>query len=174
MNTAGTDNLVLAVYPNTRGFGFVLFEGVFSPVDWGIVRARGTDKNHSCLTRFERMVSWQRPDVLILEDMTVEGCRRYARIRDLNQAIAEAAAREKILSIQYTVARVRDYFAQLSAFTRYARAEFIADHITVFRPLLPPPRKIWNSEDARMSIFDAAALALTFFNRAVERQFEAV
>jgi hypothetical protein len=28
---------------------------------------------------------------------------------------------------------------------------------------LPPPRKLWKSEDARMGIFDAAALALTFF-----------
>jgi hypothetical protein len=173
MNATGTDDLVLAVYPNTRGFGFVLFEGVLTPVDWGVVRPHGTEKNGSCLTRFEQMVARQRPDVLVLEDMAVEASRRYARIRDLNQAIAELAAREKILSIQYALARVRDYFAQLSAFTRYARAEFIAQHIPVFGPLLPPPRKIWNSEDPRMSIFDAAALALTFFHRAVEQQFEA-
>jgi hypothetical protein len=61
----------------------------------------------------------------------------------------------------------------LSAVTRYARAQFIASHIPVFRPLLPPPRKIWNSEDARMSIFDAAALVLTFFDAEAVSRFEA-
>jgi hypothetical protein len=167
------DSLVLAVYPNTRGFGFALFEGVLVPVDWGVIRSRRTEKNGSCLARFEQMVTWQRLDVLVLEDMAVEGSRRCARIRDLNEAIAAAAAREGILAVQYTNARVRDYFAQLSAVTRYTRAEFIAEHVPVFRPLLPPPRKIWNSEDARMSIFDAAALALTFFHRTVEQPFQA-
>jgi|SRR5690348_15036174 hypothetical protein len=54
-----------------------------------------------------------------------------------------------------------------------ARAQFIASHIPVFQPLLPPPRKIWNSEDARMSIFDAAALALTFFDAEAVSRFEA-
>jgi hypothetical protein len=29
-------DLVLAIYPQTRGFAFVLFEGWLSPVDWGI------------------------------------------------------------------------------------------------------------------------------------------
>src|SRR5262245_26289421 len=121
MNPTDTDALVLAVYPNTRGFGFVLFEGVLTPVDWGIVRSRRTEKNGSCLARFEQMVTWQRPDVLILEDMAAVGSRRSPRIRDLNQAIAVAAARKNILLIQYATVRVRAYFAQLSVVTRYAR-----------------------------------------------------
>ena len=32
-------------------------------------------------------------------------------------------------------------------------------------PYLPPIRKIWKSEDSRMGLFDAAALALTFFHQ---------
>jgi hypothetical protein len=36
-------------------------------------------------------------------------------------------------------------------------------HIPAFERYVPPPRKPWKSEDARMGIFDAAALALTFF-----------
>jgi hypothetical protein len=33
--------LVLAIYLNTRGFGFVLFEGHLSPFDWGNRLERG-------------------------------------------------------------------------------------------------------------------------------------
>ena len=33
------------------------------------------------------------------------------------------------------------------------------------RPVLPPRRKPWESEDYRMSIFDAAALGVAYFDR---------
>jgi len=42
-------------------------------------------------------------------------------------------------------------------------AEAIAARIPAFERYLPPPRKPWMSEDSRMNLFDAAALALTFF-----------
>ena len=45
-------------------------------------------------------------------------------------------------------------------------AGLIAKHIPAFERHVPPPRKSWMSEDARMGLFDAAALALLFFQRA--------
>ncbi|WP_156527887.1 hypothetical protein [Bradyrhizobium stylosanthis] len=48
-------------------------------------------------------------------------------------------------------------------------AERIAKHIPAFEQYVPPPRKPWMSEDRRMGLFDAAALALTFF-QTVENQ----
>ena len=41
--------LVLAIYPTNHGFAFVLFEGSLSPIDWGIARRDGHDKNSRCL-----------------------------------------------------------------------------------------------------------------------------
>jgi len=49
---------------------------------------------------------------------------------------------------------------------RRSLALVIAQHIPAFERYLPPPRKPWMSEDARMGLFDAAALALTFFQSA--------
>jgi hypothetical protein len=40
----------------------------------------------------------------------------------------------------------------------------IAKRMPAFEPFQPAPRKPWQSEDARMGIFDAAALALTFYH----------
>lgn len=33
----------------------------------------------------------------------------------------------------------------------------------MFVPLLPKPRRLWDSEDARMSLFDAVSAAVTFY-----------
>ncbi|UQR61346.1 hypothetical protein LRP30_31000 [Bradyrhizobium sp. C-145] len=42
-------------------------------------------------------------------------------------------------------------------------AKLIANQIPAFEQYAPPPRKPWMSEDCRAGLFDAAALALTFF-----------
>ena len=52
---------------------------------------------------------------------------------------------------------------QYGVLNKQSLAETIARHIPAFARYLPPPRKPWMSEDSRMSLFDAAALALTFF-----------
>ena len=44
-------------------------------------------------------------------------------------------------------------------------AELIAKHIPAFERYVPPPRKPWMSEDSRMGLFDAAALALVFYKK---------
>jgi hypothetical protein len=49
-------------------------------------------------------------------------------------------------------------------------AGLIAKHIPAFERHVPPPRKPWMSEDARMGLFDAAALALVFFQKAGAEQ----
>jgi hypothetical protein len=42
-------------------------------------------------------------------------------------------------------------------------AEVIAKHIPAFERYVPPPRKPWMSEDSRIALFDAIALALVFY-----------
>ena len=49
--------------------------------------------------------------------------------------------------------------------TKREIAEAIVREFPELEPRLPPVRKIWMSEDVRMSIFDAAALAITFFDK---------
>jgi len=58
---------------------------------------------------------------------------------------------------------VRRRFAYLQTVSKDTIAAAIAKRIPTLGRFLPPPRKLWKSEDARMGIFDAAALALTFF-----------
>jgi hypothetical protein len=57
---------------------------------------------------------------------------------------------------------VREVFARVDALTKRDIALAVAKQIPAFERYLPPVRKPWMSEDARMSLFDAAALALIF------------
>jgi hypothetical protein len=61
-------------------------------------------------------------------------------------------------------AAVRESFEGFAARTRYEIAVSIAHRIPAFERFLPPSRKKWDSEHQNMSIFAAAALAITYFH----------
>jgi hypothetical protein len=163
---------VISIYLNSRGFAFVRFKRLVTArdwniVDWSIVEARG-DKREQIVTRVE---SWfasfaqNQPHTVVLQDTSHTGTHRPHRIRHLNQAIAKLAQRYRLPTAFVSRSEVRRHFSYLGNITKDSIAAAIAEHIQDFKRLrvLPPPRKPWQSEDARMGIFDAAALALTFF-----------
>lgn len=158
-------NLVLAVYPSARGFAFAIFEGPLSPVDWSTREIRGRHKNQRCLVGIAALFERYRPDALVLQDTSPTGTRRAYRLMELNAGIGELAEDWGIPVYRYSRAQVREAFEPFGLTGKHFIAETIAKHIPAFDRYLPPPRKPWMSEDARMALFDAVALALTFFQR---------
>ena len=75
----------------------------------------------------------------------------------------ELADQKEIPAVQYSRTQAQRCFAQFGATTKLEIAVVIAEHIPAFERYVPPVRKPWMSEEARMGLFDAAALALTFF-----------
>ena len=84
-------SLITAIYLNSRGFGFALFEGPNAPLDWGTVEIRGKEKREKLLARLDVVFARYRPDVVVLQDMTEHGTHRPHRIRRLNETITERA-----------------------------------------------------------------------------------
>jgi hypothetical protein len=163
MTWSSRHTLVTAIYLNSRGFAFVLFEGPVTPRDWSVVEARGKDKRERILSRIDGLLSRYKPDVVVLQDTSQTGTDRPHRIRRLNETIVETAEGHGFFVFTFSRAEVRQHFAYLGSVTKETIAAAIAKQIPAFERFLPPPRKLWKSEDARMGIFDAAALALTFF-----------
>ncbi len=166
-------NLVIAIYPSARGFAFVVFEGPLSPVDWSVREVRGRHKNQRCLVGIAAVLERYRPEVLVLQDMSPTGTHRAHRLRELNTSIGELGEDRGITVCAYSRAQVREAFEPFSLANKHAIAEAIAKHIPALERYLPPPRKPWMSEDARMGLFDAAALALTFFQNLTGSRQEA-
>jgi len=155
-------DLVLAVHPWSRGFGWVVFESPLVPVDWGIAIAK-TDKNARCMARLERLLAQYEPAVLVLETFEGRGASRAIRIKHLCRNLMHLASHHGAEVCVYSRAAIRLCFKSIGAVTRYEIVQAVVQRVDVFRHRLPRPRKGWMSEDGRLSLFEAAALAMTHF-----------
>jgi Holliday junction resolvasome RuvABC endonuclease subunit len=166
MNLARKYAVTMSVYTNSRGFAFVLFEGTLSPHDWGIIEIRGLRKDIQITDKVRRLLDRYAPDVLVMQDMSPEGTRRANRLALLNAALGSMARERGVPVFTYSRAEVYSAFRSMGFANKQMLAALIAKHIPAFERHVPPPRKPWMSEDARMGLFDAAALALVFFQKA--------
>lgn len=155
---------VLAVRPTTRGLGFAVLEGPERLVDWGVKSARG-DKNAQCLRQVTGLFEHYKPDILVTEDYRRNGLRRAPRMYELLDAITGRAAEQKIRSRKISRSDVRKLFSARGGVTKHQIASAIASCFPELAAQLPPKRKPWMAEDARMGLFDSLALALAFFGR---------
>lgn len=156
------DTLILAIYPAVRGFGFALFHGAWTPIDWGFRHVDG-DKNTACLDKVRALFDEYTPDTLLLEDHRGEGSRRSPRVGALIEEITRLAMEKDISVACYSRDQIRECFAEFDAKSKYDIARAISRVLPEFPPQLPPQRKIWLPEDTRMSIFDAVSLIFTHF-----------
>lgn len=161
-------DLVLSIYPNSRGFGFVLNEGPLSPFDWGVKEIRGPAKNRQMLRFIESLLDRYTPVVLVLEDWTDDAFPRIDRIIELYESILMLAKRKLITVVRIPMKKIREYFAYRNALTKYEIALHIAKIIPAFSYQIPPVRKIWRSEDARQGLYDAAAIGLAYFGSDID------
>jgi hypothetical protein len=143
-----------------RGFGFALVEGLNTLVDWGVKNVEG-DKNTGSVARVKAMIAHYEPDVLALEDTLAKPFRRAPRIRALTKRIVSMSNSQDVSVILLKREQVRRVFFGDDQGTKYALAQILADRFPDELGLrLPPKRRPWMSEDSRMGIFDAVALAL--------------
>jgi len=171
--TGFQDNPVLAVYPFSRGFAFVLFEGPESPFDWGVREIKEKHKNVKTLDAIKVLIDRYRPEVLVIEDIGERGSRQTGRVRKLYRMLTHLAATEYVELYRFPKSAVRMYFASVGATTKYEIAKAIARQIPAFGHRLPRYRKIWMSVDPRQCLFDAAALGLVFYgSRGVPSPFD--
>lgn len=156
-----TPTRLFALDPTTKGFGYAIFELPFRLVEWGLAHVSG-EKHSGAIAQFEKFLTRFRPDALVLEDTEAPGSRRHPRVRRLIDALVKLA-RERGMAV-HTIARsaVLKCFAPVDGIaTKYSIAKRLAEHFPELAGQLPPPRKLWQSEDEHMSIFDALSLAVT-------------
>jgi Holliday junction resolvasome RuvABC endonuclease subunit len=159
--TQPTQLRLLSISPSTRGFGFAVLEGDERLVDWGVRRV-SSNKNAQSLAKIKELIGQYQPDVIAVEDCLAKESRRSLRVRKLNKQILALAATCKLKTMPVPQSEVIRTFFPDGNGTKHSVAEAIANRFSDelgFR--LPPKRKPWMSEDARMNIFDAVALALT-------------
>ena len=161
------DALVLAFYPMTRGFAYVLFEGPLSPYDWGVKEVRGKNKNGRIIKSLQSIIERCLPKLLVLEDWTDDSCHRAPRIKQLYEEIEKLAEQHALPIARYSTLEIKHAFANVIPCTKYEIALHVAKHIPAFSFQVPPVRKIWMSEDPRQALYDAAALGVVAYHKGV-------
>jgi Holliday junction resolvasome RuvABC endonuclease subunit len=169
MSDTSKEVRVLAIDPTTRGFAFAVMEGPHRLIDWGVKSVRPA-KEDRCLAGVAAQIQFFAPMVLVLENTTGRGSRRCARVRRLIEAIRVAAGEAGMRTRLVSRREVKAAFAPSAGSTKHQVALAIAQQLPELTGRVPPRRKPWMSEDERMNIFDAVALALTFFHLREKRR----
>jgi Holliday junction resolvasome RuvABC endonuclease subunit len=154
---------ILAIDPTTSGFGFAVLEGPDELVDWGVRSASVIDKKATTLELISELIERYQPEIIVLQDCRHGKWRRCERVRDLLWEVSRLALREKISVRLISRARMKAVFASLGAKTKHEIATVIANRLPELAPRQPRYRQAWMPEDYNMAIFDAVALALTFY-----------
>jgi len=163
MSETSKEFRVLAIDPTTRGFAFAVMEDPHRLIDWGVKSVRPA-KEDRCLAGVAAQIKFFAPTVLVLENTAGRGSRRCHRVRQLIQAIRSLAAKMGVRTRLISRRQVKAAFATTGALTKHQIALAIAQQLPELARRVPPHRKPWMSEDDRMNVFDAVALALTLFH----------
>ncbi|MGA8149114.1 MAG: hypothetical protein WB870_16285 [Gallionellaceae bacterium] len=161
MTHANSQRFVLSIYPTSRGYAFVLFEGPQNVYDWGMKEIRKNRKNEATLKSIRGLIERYRPEYILMEDYNEPASRRSSRIKKLYRMITNLAESECIDMSYIPHSAILTCFA--SAKTKHEIAHAIAQQIPALAHRLPRLRQIWMSEDPRQSLFDAAALGAAFY-----------
>lgn len=152
---------VLAVDPVSRGFGFVVLEDdPLQLVDWGVCHcARGTEGG--CARALLSMLARYQPTAIVMEDPRDARSLRALALEGFLADVAETLADSAVELHTYSRQEIRHLFVSAGAVTKEQIAKMLVTRFPELRAKEPPERKVWESEDARMSIFDALSFAMT-------------
>lgn len=150
----------LAVEPVPKGVGYVVLEGPTRLVDWGLAYTPRADSVRVLerLERLEALLERFQPTELVLEDPAAPGARRRPRAVRLLTAAAQCAANRGVGVRAIRWNHARD--ALILGGTKHEIALILSARYPELAPRVPPPRKPWMAEDARLSLFKALAMAL--------------
>jgi len=155
-----TTAVVVALTPTSRGLGYVVLDTPGTPLDWG-VKCPYISKRRSYTAALKALVAMYKPDMIVLPDVSCSPSRKKAV--SLLEQLAEQANKESVPVVRYTTHDVKNVFSQFGSTTKFGVARTISHWLPDFHPHPPRYRHPWMSEQPSMAIFDALALALTYY-----------
>lgn len=163
MNQTSKQYRVLAISLSTRGFGYAIMERENGLVECGKKRV-DADKNAGSLKNIETMIARIEPDCLVLHDVNAKGTYRRDRIKQLHRKVIALAKKRTLKVVKISKTELRELLLNDKNGTKQEMAALMAKRFPEQLALrLPAERKAWDSEDARMDIFDAVGLMVAYW-----------
>jgi hypothetical protein len=152
---------VLALDLRPRSFGFVVFENA-ELLDWGVKSLRDlAGRQIPAGIRLAPLLTELQPAVVLLKSTMREKLRREPHVEDVLDTI-EYEGKGRIAVRLISSQQIRRMFPG-SVHNKDDLAACVAARFSDLAWKLPPRRKFPYREHYRMSIFDAASLALAYY-----------
>jgi len=154
---------IIAIDVRAASFGFAVFEGHGRLLDWGVksfrrgvnaVKIPASRKMATLLEEFS-------PRTLVVRNYN----RRDAKKRTAMLAAILAVGKKHRIPAHLISKGVLTKAFALNEQNKYAVASAVAQQLPELAPKLPRKRKIWEGEDYRISIFDAAAAGIAYLKK---------
>jgi len=154
---------VLALDLHPRRFGYVVVESPDRLLDWGVrsYRHKGNSADVLIRRRLKPLLELWKPSILVLRNGLSMARRPHQRSETLLKRIATEAKNHEV---PIRILKKRPGSEQGKKLTKNENARRVAEQFSVLRWKMPPKRKPWESEDYRMNMFAAAALAMAQLN----------
>jgi hypothetical protein len=153
---------ILALDLRPRSFGFVVFEGPDQLLDWGVKAFHDlSGRTIPASTKIVPLIAEFEPAVVLLKSTVWQKKSTKAQLDSLLDAIRVGSSDRtsvRLISPQ----RIRRMFPG-GVRNKDDLASRVAARFPDLAWKLPPPRTYPHREHYRMSIFDAAALALAYY-----------
>jgi hypothetical protein len=151
---------VLALDLHPQRYGYAVLETPAELLDWGVkrrYRKKQSRGERPLCKRLQSLLDLWRPSLVVVTEPPKSP---PARMRQLLTDVIEEVRHCRI-PVRYLSPQVlREAFSDEDRITKYAIASMLLEHFPFLASVLPPKRRIWESEDYRMSMFAAVAVAL--------------
>ncbi len=150
---------VLALTPMNGGFGYAVFESPHHVLDYGLTNIRVSRVSRSLL-RLETLIKEYQPSVIVCTDT---GRDHTTVAQKILRSIQIHCKNTSQPFRRYRRARIKQEFSQFGAVTRYDIIDQLIEWLPDLERVRPKRGALWETEDMRMKIFDAVAVAIVFF-----------
>jgi hypothetical protein len=154
---SSTPERILAFDVRARRFGFAVFESPDQLLDWGVKSFRhGVNAvKVPASQKVASLLSEVRPHAVVMEKSPLHENSWLTGI------IVRLARKQSIPVRTVSRAAARNLFPTIER-NKHGISVSLSNRFPELAERVPPKRKPWQSEDYRMSIFDATALGLTY------------
>lgn len=161
--TTMTKETALALYFNTIGLGYAVFEGITVPVDWRVRKAKDRQDTSFGHQIFELLERFDPTMIVVRKCLRKEAWPCSDRTRKRTRQVKALAKRRNIPVFAYSRDDIRACFSRYGAISKDEIARAIGEIVPDFAHLVPPMRRLWDNEQYAMAFFDAISLIITFY-----------
>jgi hypothetical protein len=158
---------LLALEVRPHKLGFVVFEGPARLLDWGVRSCIGRGKRleASVAKGIDPLLKLYAPSTLVMRSRhSLTWNTRVALRRNIKTVRRQAQVRLVDVHL-LTNQKVKLFFAKQRAETKHQIASTLVGWFEELAWKLPQKRRLWQSENHNMVIFDAAATGIAFFGK---------